>query len=163
MSESLKFAADRMLGRLCKWLRICGFDSLYISIHGTKEIEYFQKESRIILTRNQKWRQVRDVLFIVHDHPMEQLKAVVQDRQIDKALIHPFRICIRCNHLLRSATKHEVYGKVPEYTYTSKESFYLCSKCDRIYWRGSHPVRMAEHMAPVFGHPINVNLQGGQT
>ncbi len=159
MSEILQFAVDRMLGRLCKWLRIFGFNSLYVSIHCGKEVEHFQMENRIVLTRNQKWRHIRGVFFILHDQPMEQLKEVIRGMNIDKGMIHPFRICIRCNHFLHKAPEHEVFGRISEYTHTNMDSFQMCPKCNRIYWSGSHPVRVAEHMALVFGYPIKGNLK----
>ena len=49
--ESLKFAADRMLGKLAKWLRIIGQDVAYDShLAGYGLIHTARKEGRLILT-----------------------------------------------------------------------------------------------------------------
>ncbi|GAI37423.1 unnamed protein product, partial [marine sediment metagenome] len=51
--EEIKFIADRMLGKLVKWLRILGFDTTYPSFDDDLSlILTARQESRILLTRN---------------------------------------------------------------------------------------------------------------
>lgn len=49
----MKFVADHMLGRLAKWLRILGFDTLFLTDVPDEEIlKKARGENRIILTRD---------------------------------------------------------------------------------------------------------------
>ena len=49
----LRFIADVHLGRLAKYLRMCGFDTLFQQDYDDREIiELSAKEGRIILTRD---------------------------------------------------------------------------------------------------------------
>ena len=49
----MKFAADTMLGRLARWMRLLGFDVLYPETADDKELLKFADE-RIILTRDKE-------------------------------------------------------------------------------------------------------------
>ena len=73
--KSLRFFADSMLGKLARWLRIIGYDTLYDSSISDEEIiSRSIKEDRIILTRDTllvKRRGVSRYLFIESDHIKE--------------------------------------------------------------------------------------------
>ncbi len=81
MAESdVKFAADRMLGRLVKWLRIIGQDVIYgPHLTGYGLIRAARAENRLILTRDRglKQKQPPPFLFIESDHYRDQLRQVV--------------------------------------------------------------------------------------
>ncbi len=151
MNEMLHFAVDRMLGRLCKWLRILGLDSWYVSIDSRRQIEDYRKDGRIVLTRSEKWRHCKGVIFIDHDNPMVQLQGVLQTLNLDPQRIRPLHLCIRCNHPLIEIPRAQVFGRVPEHVYATTETFCMCSKCHNIYWRGSHPLRMAQQLEQLLG------------
>ena len=54
-TKEISFAADRMLGRLAKWLRILGYDVIYgqhLSGHGL--IRAARADGRLILTRDRQ-------------------------------------------------------------------------------------------------------------
>ena len=162
MKEPLAFAVDRMLGRLCKWMRILGFDSRYVSVDSRKQIEDFRKDGRMVLTRNQRWRNVEGVFFISTDHPMEQVKQVTTALKIHRGHTAPFKICIRCNNPLKAVPKEGVLGLVPEHIHFTMKTFHMCSECKNVYWCGSHPRRMTQHMEQIFGQQIfNANSKEG--
>ena len=50
--ETIGFAADSCLGKLAKWLRILGFDTLYVAGRPGKSLFSFAKEKRVLLTRS---------------------------------------------------------------------------------------------------------------
>ena len=63
----MKFAADRMLGRLAKWLRIIGQDVIYgRHLTGYGLIRAARAENRLILTRDRRLKQKQPppLLFI---------------------------------------------------------------------------------------------------
>src|ERR1051325_3965927 len=80
-SLSIKFAADRMLGRLVKWLRVLGYDVIYGQhLTGYGLIRTARRENRIILTRDRrlKNKQPPDFVLISSDRYLDQLSQVVQ-------------------------------------------------------------------------------------
>jgi uncharacterized protein with PIN domain len=53
----MKFIADEMVGKLARWMRLAGCDTVYRNPISDKElVEIAQRENRIILTRDRKLR-----------------------------------------------------------------------------------------------------------
>ncbi|MCM8763051.1 MAG: Mut7-C RNAse domain-containing protein [Candidatus Omnitrophica bacterium] len=137
----MKFILTQELGRLSKWLRILGYDSVYFTQEnmGTLIVEAL-KDERIILTRHQKIPLGRGVkiLNIKSDSVKEQLQQVLAELQLklDEDIL--FSRCIICNTLLEEIEKEEIKDKVPEYVFKTQRNFTVCPKCQRIYWQGTH-------------------------
>jgi uncharacterized protein with PIN domain len=146
--KETKFAADRMLGKLAKWLRIIGQDVIYGQhLSGYGLIRAARAENRLILTRDRrlKKKQPPDFLFIESDRYREQLRQVIRAchlNPLDKA----FTRCLECNILLQRCSKPSVEKIVPPYVFTTQESFSWCPKCRRIYWPATHHERMVEEL-----------------
>src|SRR6202040_1216353 len=64
-----QFAADRMLARLARWLRLLGADVLFDpALGGDKLLARARLESRIMLTRDKRLRTAPDALYIETNH-----------------------------------------------------------------------------------------------
>jgi len=141
---SLSFAADRTLGKLAKWLRIMGFDTLFESDISNKGFYDNLAPERILLTRTTKIREqfaAKRLVFIKADNLAEQLRQVVDDLAITRQDIRLFSMCLQCNTPIVAVGKAAVYGRVPDYIWQTHDEFSKCSQCDRIFWAGSHVER----------------------
>src|SRR5512141_2027028 len=101
--KEISFAADRMLGRLAKWLRILGHDVIYgqhLSGHGL--IRAARADGRLILTRDGSLarKQPPPFLFIESNDYVEQLRQVLRacDLRPGEGL---FTRCLVCNSRLQ--------------------------------------------------------------
>jgi uncharacterized protein with PIN domain len=144
-SHEIRFFADAMLGRLAHWLRILGFDVAYEGdLPDESLVRRALTEGRVILTRDRalpvQWR-VEDVHLVASELPFEQLREVVRTFGLADR-VRVFTRCSRCNTRLRSAPPEEVRGLVPPRVLASQSEFRRCAGCGRVYWHGSHTVRM---------------------
>jgi uncharacterized protein len=147
-TTEVKFAADRMLGRLVKWLRITGQDVIYgPHLTGYGLIRTARAENRLILTRDRslKQKQPPPLLFIESDHYRDQLRQVVREcgLQLGENL---FTRCIECNSALQSTPKEKVQTAVPPYVFSSQEKFFSCPTCRRVYWPATHHQKMLDEL-----------------
>jgi uncharacterized protein with PIN domain len=149
-----RFAVDRALGALAKWLRILGYDTVFESdVSGQSFFENLE-DDRILLTRTRKIQQKFSsyrTVFITSNYPADQLRQVVDEIGINQAEIRPFSRCITCNLPIAAVEKEEVYGRVPDYIWQTHDTFNECSRCGRIYWPGSHAERSMEKIRLLFG------------
>ena len=147
-----RFVADRMLGKLAKWLRVLGYDVVYLRSADEKDILGQIKQGRILLTRDRRarlWRNQSQV-FIVHaNDPKIQLREVVQGLKLPRQDNALFSRCLFCNRLLTPVSREEVREEVPEHIYQTQDQFYRCPHCGKVYWPGSHPERMRQQLREI--------------
>ena len=150
---AMRFLADAMLGRLAKWLRALGYDTLY---HRDGDdaalLATAVAERRVLLTRDT--RLPRSILpagslLLESDRVEDQLREVLRAYDLPPAA--PGTRCLRCNTPLAPLPCEEAAGRVPEFVLTHHATFRTCPDCRRIYWPGTHRARMAEVLARVCG------------
>ena len=139
----MRLLADAMLGRLAKWLRILGYDTAYLAeADDFATMRLARAEDRLILTRDRALAKRRGVstLLLDSDSLEEQL------RQVRDAVGRPssdtLPRCPVCNQVLIEAAPELVAARVPPYVRRTQRRFSLCTVCERIYWRGTHWLRM---------------------
>lgn len=136
--EPPRFAADRMLARLARWLRLMGADVLHDdSLSGAELVRRARAEGRPILTRDKRLRTAPDALFIENHLFRDQLREVMERFPFDPHRF-AFTRCSRCNEILRRAPRDAVARRVPPFVYASHEEFAVCERCGRIYWDATH-------------------------
>ena len=139
--SELRFISDEMLGKLAKWLRTIGYDTIYYTGGGDSPLVLRAlAEDRVILTRDSHLivrKLARKAIFIESDSPQEQLKQVVEELGLDTQS-RLFTRCLVCNQKLASVKKEGVQDRVPAYTYLTQDRFYECTGCGRMYWPGTH-------------------------
>jgi uncharacterized protein with PIN domain len=144
---AVKFIADAMLGRLARWLRLMGFDTLYFADIDDRELlKLALKEQRVILTRDTAFpkRDIGDLILIKSDDPYEQLEQVI--REVRPETPREMR-CANCNGTLSEVQrKEEVADSVPEFVYLNHSHFLRCTGCGNVYWEGSQYRKLKEKM-----------------
>ena len=142
-----RFIADAHLGRLARYLRMLGFDTLYENALVDRELARISHaQRRVLLTRDRGLLMRREVthgVLIRDDSPWDQLGQVV-DRLDLRSFCSPFTRCMSCNKELEDADHSSAIESVPPAVARAQRCFRRCSACNRIYWQGSHYKRMLE-------------------
>lgn len=138
----MKFLVTKELGKLCKWLRILGYDTKYIEVENQSSIIINAlREDRILLTRKSnigKHFGIK-ILFIKFDNLENKLKQVINTFSLQLKDEKLFSRCIECNKRLELVPgKEKIRDKVPRYVYKKHQKFMECSQCGKVYWKGSH-------------------------
>ncbi len=142
-----RFVLDTHLGKLARYLRILGFDTLYRNDYEDSELARISaEEERILLTRDHgvlKRKIVKYGYFIRYDHPRRQLKSVINRYGLDK-YDGTFGRCLECNTRLVPVEKEKIMDRLEPKTKKYFDEFYICPNCNKIYWQGSHYEDMKE-------------------
>jgi len=137
----MRFILTKELGRLAKWLRILGFDSVYFNQGNLSSLVIKAlQDNRLILTRNHHLPKVRAVrlLQLKSETIKEQLKETLEALSLKPDADKMFTRCIICNEELAQTERQNVKGKVADFVFQSQDKFLTCPKCRRIYWQGTH-------------------------
>jgi len=174
--RQVRFVVDNHLGKLAKYLRLLGFDSLYINDYHDKELAQVSvAERRILLTRDRdllKRKEITHRYFVQATDPKQQLSEVVSSLDLSGAAT-PFSRCLRCNDLLEPVARETVIERLParvgegydirsvndkgestkyKALTNSSNEFHLCPGCKRVYWKGSHYERMRAFVERILRH-----------
>jgi uncharacterized protein len=145
-----RFAADRNLGKLAKWLRILGYDTFYD--RGTVDRNFLRRaaeDGRIALTRR------RDLASIAHPGSLVVVESDRVEAQMGEVLKKVGREpdpslrmtrCLHCNAPLEEIAKASVEELVPAYVYGTSTQFRKCPRCGKIFWPGTHTRHVQERL-----------------
>ncbi len=151
--RTVKFIADVHLGKLVRYLRLLGFDTLYNRDFNDHEIvDISLAEKRIILTRDRqllKHRRITHGYWIRSSDPGVQIREVIQRFDLRNNL-KTFTRCMDCNGMLMEISKDEVSADLLPRTRQYYQLFYKCESCRKIYWEGSHFENMKKAIRNLF-------------
>ena len=156
MAPRHRFVVDINVGRLAKWLRVMGYDTLFPRGSNDNDlVRLALREERVLVTRDRGIglrRAVRQgqmqVVQIVHDDFRRQLRQLV--RALDLDLEGGFTRCVRCNDPLNPVPREDVENRLPPYVFRHHRQFMECPRCLRIYWRGTHWTNMSAELDGVY-------------
>lgn len=155
-SQPLRFVAESTLGRLCKWLRMAGFDTLYDRRvpEEARLLTVALHQDRMVLTRTRRIFSrltSQHAVFIKYNNPREQIRQVIDTLGVQPEDLHPLTRCLACNAALVPCARESVQGRVPEYIGQTQQTYRICPECNRLYWPGSHARRCLEMIEGWFG------------
>jgi uncharacterized protein with PIN domain len=138
----VKFITDRNLGKLAKWLRMLGYDTVFYSENIDREfLRAGAKEGRVVLTRRRDMARRNfsgRMVIIYHDRVYDQLQELREKASLEPNPRNFFSLCLECNQPLQTISKEKAAQKVPPYVFQTHDTFLTCPQCGKIYWPGTH-------------------------
>lgn len=151
----MKFVADTMLGKLARWLRILGYDTIYdASFPFQKLVEMSNSGDVVFLTRRKylpSGNEFSNAFYIPVEKFDDQLRFVVETFKLD---IHQnlFTRCLRCNIEVRVVEKSKLKGKIPKQSFEGFDIFSECPNCHNVYWNGAHFTNTLKKLNRIFNN-----------
>ncbi len=153
MGKEPRFVVDINVGKLAKWLRVMGYDTLFPREGDDNDlVRIALLEGRILVTRDSGFgrrRAVRlgqlRVVEIAGDDLAGQLRQLMHE--LNLGLQAGFSRCVLCNKPLEKVIKEDVADRLPPHVYQTQCDFNECPQCRRLYWRGTHWTNMASTLA----------------
>jgi uncharacterized protein with PIN domain len=146
----MKFICDDNLGKLAKWLRTLGYDTLFFDpVEDGELVARALKEDRVVLSRDAQLSRFKlklgeKLLRIESDKPLEQLKQVARHFNLKPNKELFFSRCLVCNQPLEKVEKEKIKDRLYPYVYQTQDNFVHCPKCNRVYWSATHVERMIQ-------------------
>ena len=138
----MRFLADAMLGKLTRWLRIIGHDTVYLpSLNDSELIALAHVEGRTILTRDADLyqRAARAGICCVLIKSLSISSELSELSALLKGASDESR-CPACNSLLQKLERSGIDDPIiPDIS-----PIWRCRQCGKIYWHGTHWRRIAE-------------------
>jgi len=150
-----QFILDVHLGKLARYLRLLGFDTIYDRDYADSNIiNMAAKTNRIILTRDTgllKNKNVTRGYWIRETDPNQQIQEVLHKFDLSTK-IKSFTRCLECNGKLVKTDKEILSKKLLPKTKKFYHDFVICLHCEKIYWAGSHYQRMKKFIERLTGN-----------
>ncbi len=147
--SDVSFAADRILGRLARLLRLLGYDTVYaVDMTPARLLEIARAGGRVILTRGNAEKRFPaglSLLSLRSEYAPEQLREVVERFSLDTRSGLWTR-CTLCNGVIERVDKRQVEAVVKPRVFEVYDEFFRCAGCQHIYWRGSHVERIVRNL-----------------
>jgi uncharacterized protein with PIN domain len=140
----MRFITDMMLGRLARWLRLLGFDTLNGVVEDDEILRVASQEGRILLTRDRDlFNSARRIdtrsYYIQSPYIDAQMLGIFRDLGMDNVELDPGKSrCAKCNGTTKKVDACQISGEVPPKVKEYHQDFWACTKCGKIYWMGRH-------------------------
>ena len=147
-AREVAFIADVMLGRLARWLRLAGLDTVYERDLDDRQLaDLARRTGRVLLTRDHELARRRGVqaILVKSDWVSEQLKQVLPVLPTGAAPRSPR--CPRCNGGLEPLGSSQAPSTVPAAVRESGTALRRCVVCGQVYWKGSHWAGISQVLA----------------
>jgi len=157
----IKFLVDAMLGKLTRFLRIFGYDTVYANdledfyhlspVPDEKLKEYAKKNNRIILTKDYEfYRKLKEkTIYLEGEGVYNYLKQLQCKLNLEYSFKMENARCSICNSPLKLVKdKTSISKDILNETYRNYDEFYQCinSKCKKIFWKGTHIIDITRNL-----------------
>jgi uncharacterized protein with PIN domain len=145
-----RFVVDTMLGRLARWLRAMGYDTLYPGENGDRRLlDLALGEGRILVTRDRMLARLAEPhhCLITAERLDAQIREALETLGLRPREADWLTRCLECNASLEPRPRDTLRGLVPEHIFTTHAEFVTCPRCRRIYWPGTHAGRILDRLS----------------
>ena len=141
------FWCDSGLGGLARWLRAAGYDARWHPRIADEELLLeARKLAATILTTDSllmERKLLRDGVIPAYWLPptlsiAEALALVFREFGLTQGEPR----CMSCGGELRRVEKEALRERIPPKTYRWLDEYFVCARCDRLFWRGTHWARI---------------------
>jgi uncharacterized protein len=141
--EPRRFWCDAGLGGLARWLRAAGYEALWQpDIQDDELLRQARGAGATILTTDSlllERRLLREgVIPALWLAPTWGLREQLRQVFLEFALARRSPRCMACGGALREASKESLRERIPPRTYLWLDEYFLCSRCGKLFWRGTH-------------------------
>ena len=154
--QAERFLADRMVGRLGRWLRAMGVDCAPAGrLTAAEVLAKAAVEGRALLTRDTgllKRRSPVIRVLIESNFIGDQLRQFLALYPRDP-LAAAFTRCVECNEALQDVAREALGDEVPVHVRRTQAVFKRCPSCHRIYWGATHRRRMEVRLRAIRSSP----------
>jgi uncharacterized protein with PIN domain len=138
--QSGRFLCDAMLGKLARYLRMCGHDAAYALDRGVEADddvrELARRENRRLLTRDVALAARTEGAIALSVRDIEEQLRELDAAGVTLSLPETPSRCGRCNGPLEPVgDEAETPADVPD---PSETSVWRCERCGGHFWKGSH-------------------------
>ena len=156
------FITDNMLGKLAKYLRMMGYDTIYPRNFGLSELKRLcENDGYIFLTRSSRMLEILDerfICFIRSQHFSEQLLQVITEFKLELNMDRCFSRCLICNTQLEDVSINDIESDVPGKVISTQSQFKVCKDCHRGYWNGGHTARMLDKFNTIISRGMEEDI-----
>ena len=142
-THPIRFVCDVGLGGLARWLRAAGYEAEWFpGISDAALAEKGRATGACLLTTDSLLMERRVVrngevqaLWVPPTITMlEQLELVLDELGLPVLESR----CMACGGDLQLRRKEELKSQIPPRTYLWLDEFWVCSRCGKLYWHGTH-------------------------
>jgi len=149
----MKFLADAMLGKLARFLRIFGYDTIYASdlidhyhanpVPDKKINEYAVWSKRIVITKDLPfYKEIKENAVLLEGEGVyNYLNQLKHKLNLDYEFNMEKARCSVCNSNLRKIyDKNSIKDHVKHETFRNYNDFFQCENfnCQKVFWNGPH-------------------------
>jgi len=139
----IRFFCDSGLGGLARWLRAAGYEAAWRPhIEDDELLRQARTLPATILTTDgmlMERRLLRDGII-----PSFWLPPTLSIRQQLALVFREFGLtlrgprCMSCGGELRPVSKEALRDRIPPRTYRWRDDYFLCCRCNKLFWHGTH-------------------------
>lgn len=135
----LRFLVDSMHGYVARWLRIMGYDTIYLNSVEDNDAVQLALSGRVLVTSDAELAKMAEKKGV----EVVLTKGLTEEEAL-RLLVERFKLCFKedslrctvCNGELELVGREEVVN-TPDAP-RNVDLFWRCRVCGKLYWRGSH-------------------------
>lgn len=154
--EPPSFLCDTSLAGLARWLHAAGYDAVLTpGVAPHRLPEEALRLGRVLVTTDAEALERR----VVADGSLRVvwLPSALTMREKLALVLHDLALplreprCMACGGPLEARAKQDVLARIPPRTARWKDDYFVCAACDRLYWKGTHWLRIETALAAAVG------------